>query len=415
MSKKIIAEIKETAAAMLKSNENLHEVQKRYEDMGRIQYQLPSPLCDFDWVRPIIDTSPYDAKRGVKRALANLMMDINFHPVSVLGALEGDYDDDSKAARLKANEWEKTIKWNIVRTARRRAAFYDSVIDSGATYHEIVGQMVHIPTQMKARGSLGDARERAALRFGDWALKQVNPQTVNVDYSDYMPERVFSCVEKTAQEVVDFWGDAASKIRTKIGKSPEYASVIMKECDYVDYENRLVWIVEKSETVDAEGITILGPEPWLTIKEGDNKGEPVPFLNWVAVAGGTDIDALPEFQRQPLFFPVVMAEQWANANITQTIAIAKQIATMAPPEQVITSPRGEDGPEVDYTDPGGVLRMMPGETYQQIQRAGLDPGFMQSYDVIRNAMRSATVADILVTGHRWEAWRRSQRTTCRSK
>jgi len=398
MSKKVIEKIKNTASSMLESNKNLHDMQKKYEDMGRMRYELPSPLKEFDWIRPIIDSSPYDAKRGVKRALANLMMNINIHPVTVLSALEEDYDDESKAARLKANEWEKTIKWVIGRTAKRRAAFYDSVIDSGALYHEIVGQIIHIPTQIKAKGGLGDAKERAALRFGEWAIRQVNPQSVNVDYSDYMPERVFCCMEKTAQEIVDFWGDSAKEISAKIREDGDYANTKLIECDYVDYENRLVWVVESHEPVDSQGVLILGPEPWLTIKTGDNKGKPVPFLNWVAVAGGTDIDALPEYQRQPLFFPVVMTEQWVNTNIMGTIEMAKAIATANAPEQVITSPRGEDGPSVDYDEPGGVLRMMPGETYQQLRQMGLDPALMEAYDRLRAAIQRATVADVLVTG-----------------
>jgi hypothetical protein len=118
----------------------------------------------------------------------------------------------------------------------------------------------------------------------------------------------------------------------------------------------------------------------------------------IAVAGGTDIDELPEFQRQPLFFPIVMTESWANANIAGTIEMAGAIATAHKPDQIITSPRGEDAPTVDHGEPGGVLNLMPGEVYQQIQKAGLDPAVMEVKDRLANAMQRSALADILVTG-----------------
>jgi len=384
--------IRRNAASMASRNKRLHEMQEKYEQMGRINYTLPSPLDKFEWIRPIVDTSPYDAKRGVKRALANLEMNINIHPITVMRAVEGD--DESSEAKKKANQWETILKWTLSKTAKRRSAFYDSVIDSAALYHEIVGQLIHIPTQLKAMGANGNSRSKAALRYGDWAIKLVNPQTVNVDYSDYMLERVCSINKKTAQEIVDFWGDAASKIAAKIKKNEEYGNEVLIEVDYVDYDNRMVWIIEEADNLeDDEGIIVLGPEPWLTFE-----GKPVPFLPWVAVAGGTDIDTAPEHQRQPLFYPVAMAEQWANANIMGTIEMSAAIATANAPEQVITSARGEDGVVTDHEEPGGILRLLPGETYQQIRRQGLDPALMESYDRLRDAIKSATVADILVTG-----------------
>ena len=389
-------EIRQIASDMAERNKKLHEMQVKYEAMGRIEYKLPSPLNELAWIRPIIDTSPYDAKRGVKRALANLMLNVNIHPISVLSAIEDD--DESKAAKLKANEWETILKWIIGKTARRKSAFYDSVIDSAATYHEIVGQIIHVPTQFKLMGA-SKSRELAALRYGDWAIKLVNPQTVDVDYSDYMPERVFSQNKKTAREIVDFWGDKVPDLKRKIKDNPDYAKTLLIEADYVDYDERMVWILEQnSDIASDEGTIVLEPEPWLTIKTGDNRGSPVPFLNWVAVAGGTDIDIAPEFQRQPLFFPVVQAEQWANTNIMATIAMSQALAKANEPEYAIISPRGEEGPTPDYDDPSAVLRMFPGETFTKIQKQGLDPALMESVDRYRDAIKRATVADILVTG-----------------
>lgn len=268
--------IRTIAAGMAERNAKLHLQQAKYEAMGRIDYQLPSPLRELEWIRPVIDTSPYDAKRGVTRALSNLGRSINVHPITVLNAVEGD--DDSKKAKLKANEWETTLGWVLDKISKRKAAMDDSVIDSAATYHEIVAQVVHIPTQFKLMGATA-ARKLSALRLGDWAFRLVNPQTVDVDYSDYMPERVCFKSKKTAREVVDFWGDKASAIQEKIRDDGEYADEVLVECDYVDYEDRMVWVIEENADLEAdEGDIILGPEPWLT----DLSGNPVPFLPFVS-------------------------------------------------------------------------------------------------------------------------------------
>jgi len=393
-------EIRKIAAGMAERYAKLHKVQAKYEAMGRLDYQLPSPLREIEHIRSVIDTSPYDAKRGVTRALSNLGRSINVHPITVLKAVEGD--DDSKAAKLKANEWETTLKWVLDKISRRKAAMDDSVIDSAATYHEIVAQVIHVPTQFKLMGAVA-SRKMAALRLGDWAFRLVNPQTVDVDYSDYMPERVCFRSKKTAREIVDFWGDAASAIQAKINREQDYAEEVLVEIDYVDYEDRMVWIVEENADEDDEGIIILGPEPWLTHggKMVDGKmvgGEPVPFLPLVAVASGTDIDIAPEHQRKPLFYPIVQAEQWANANIIGSIAMSKPVMQAFQPDGIVTSPRGEDGPVMDWDDPAALMRLMPGETYEQLRQKGLDPALTEALDRYKDAIQRATVSDVLVTG-----------------
>ena len=117
------------------------------------------------------------------------------------------------------------------------------------------------------------------------------------------------------------------------------------ELDYVDYENRAIWVIDEHDDVaTSRGIRLFGPEPWLTIvdENGKKTDEPVPFLPWCAVAGGTDIDAAPEFQRQPVFFPVYQAEQWVNANIMGTLEMSRATAEFAAPTHKITSPNPDD-------------------------------------------------------------------------
>ncbi|KKN62881.1 hypothetical protein LCGC14_0507340 [marine sediment metagenome] len=393
-SNEIMVKIKRTSARMIEANKGLRKAQLAYERISRLQYELPAELNELDWIRPIIDTAPYDALRGIVRALSNLDEQLNIHPATVYKVNE---DDESRDAGLTANKWEKNLQWQMGGVAKRRKAFRSSIIKSAALYEEIVGQLIHLPTEFKAR-ELSGSRERAALRFGDWAARMVDVKTVNVEYSDYMPERVLCAQIKTAQEVVDFHGDAARLVQVKINKDPDYAAVRLLELDYVDYENRAIWVIDEHDDVaKSRGIRLFGPEPWMTIAVGKDKGEPVPFLPWCAVAGGTDIDAAPEFQRQPVFFPVYQAEQWVNANIMGTLEMSRVTAEFAAPTHKITSPNPDDV-EIEHGTAGGAIRLRPGELYEKVRKDGLDPGIMEFKDRLTNAMQRATVSDILVTG-----------------
>jgi hypothetical protein len=256
-----------------------------------------------------------------------------------------------------------------------------------------------LPTQFKATGH-DSIREKAALRFGDWALRLVNPQTVYVEYSDYMPERVVNIQMKKAQEIVDFWGDAASAIQAKISKEQEYAEEWLKEIDYVDYEHRIVYVIEKDADLEDEGVFINVHEkdedsmgPWLK----DTDEEPVPFLPWIAVAGGSDIDIAPEHQRKPLLYPVYQAELWGAQNISRTLMHSEVIAEFAGPKYALTGPGAEDV-EIEHGQPGGRVDLNQFQKFEILRQEGMSSGITEAYDRIDDAIRRTTLAEILVTG-----------------
>ena len=390
-------DIKRIAKSMIDNDKNLNMLQEKYEGHSRLTWSLPSPLNRFEWVRPIKSTGPYDAIRGAVRVLSNLRERVNIEPISVLRAVDGE-DDKSAAARKKANEWEKTLLWTMEKASKRQAGFRDSVIWNAVVYDEIVAQLIYLPNEFKARG-LDSARESAALRLGDWAIRLCDPKQVHIEYSEYMPERVLKVTKKTAQQIVDYWGDAAKKIRGKIKNKPEHRDVEYFEFDYVDYDARCVWVVESSHDsastaaeIESGDFIMFGPEPWLMID-----GKPVPFLPWVAVVGGTVTDELPEYRRKPLLFGVIQAELWASANIQSTLVLSQAVSEFGMPRQVLSSPTGQDI-DVDFGEPGGMITITPFQAYERIQQLGLDPQLRESYDRVEAAIAKATVAEILVTG-----------------
>jgi hypothetical protein len=283
---------------------------------------------------------------------------------------------------------------------KRTPAFRSSIVWSALLYHEIVGQLIHLPTQFKA-SPLDKTRQRAALRIGDWALRLVDPKTTYIDYTDFMPERVACVSVKTAQQLIDFWPASTKALRDKIADKKINNDTKYLEIDFTDYDTRVVWAVEGDDiekSIGNKGIDLFGPEPWLKMVGSEDRGKPVPFMNWIAVCGGLNIDAAPEHQRKPMLYPVYMAEQWATSNIMGSILASLAVAEAAAPVNIVSGPGGENV-EIDYTNPGGRIDL-PNQfvTYERIQRAGLDKAMGEMFGIFETAIRRSTVAEVLVTG-----------------
>jgi hypothetical protein len=385
---------------MIDRDSELQKARLIYEKMSRMQSALPEPLASMEWAYPITSSSPYDALRGGTRALANKKEAIQIHPVTVLKALGKGMDEDSKAARTLANEWETNLSWQWSRMQKRSPTLRSSIVWSSLLYHEIVGQLIHLPTQFKA-SPIGKSRERAALRMGDWALRIVDPKTTYIDYSDFMPERLACVTIKTVQQLIDLWPDKTKRLQSKLedGKVDQDTEYI--EVDFTDSDNRSVWCVEGTDieqVIDDKSIPLFGPEPWLKIVEGEGRGEQVPFMQWIAVCGGMNIDAAPEHQRKPMLYPVYMANQWDATNIMGTILASLAVSEAAAPVNVIAGPGAADV-EIDYTQAGGRIDL-PNQLlqYQRIQRAGMDKAMSDLYGIMDNTIKRSTVAEVLVTG-----------------
>lgn len=389
MSKK---SIKTHALKMIKDNKQLRVAQYAYERMSRLQYSLPSPLQEWQWIRPIISTAPYDALSGGKRALVQGDAKLTVYPVSVAKEDE-EIVGGSMEVKERANRWEKSLEYSVAGAMERIPTSDGDTMWSGLVYDEIVGQLIHIPTQKKL-GAFDEVRFDAAMLYGDWAVKLADVKEVYIEYSEYMPERVLSVKIKTGQELVDFWGDATKKIEAKIAEDPELAKDEWIEYDYVDYNERMVWAIPGTNEDDVESkdaVVIFGPEPWLKVK-----GKPVPFLPWVCVIGGTSIDSAPQFRRKPLLYPVYMAEQWATSNILHTLEISQALAEAGTPRDIVTG-TGSENIEIKRSGPAARIDLNIGQTYQRIQQLGLDPSLRESIGAIESAMKKATIADVLIT------------------
>src|SRR3989304_1715185 len=170
------------ANSLIDKYKNLRNDQKKMDQVVRLAWTLPQGMPD--WARPFRTTVPFDAIKAGVRVLSGLTEDITIDPY----AFEENTLGDLSAARNKANDWEIALKWQMDRAARRRDILRQDVTRSALMYDEIVGQVVHMPTQIKAIKKLGGSanRQEAALRYGDFAVLVRNPKSVYTRYSAYM-------------------------------------------------------------------------------------------------------------------------------------------------------------------------------------------------------------------------------------
>ena len=386
MRAKVDKQYRELASSMFERDKGIKQDQAHYNRMSNLEYVLPESLRKMDWIVPCMSTSPNDSCRGVTRALSNLEEALDIDPVTVMNAVEGD--DEGQEAIRTANLWETIMQWELGRSAKRKRNLRADVIWDATVQDEVVAQLIHLPTEFKLTKP-SPARKRAAMRFGDWAIRLADIQGIYVDYSDYMPERVLCITIRTAQGLLDQWGEKnLSELVKRVKKDEAHKQEKYVEYDMVDHDDgRKVWYHagEKPE-MGMDGNYILKPQPWLK----DENGDQVPFLNWICVSGGEE--------RRPLLFAVKKAGLWETTNILKTIVMSKAIATAASPDHIVYGP-GMDDFAVDYTVPGGVIHMptRAQHLYDKAPDSRLDPQLTEGVDRSEADMARASVSEVLVT------------------
>ena len=359
----------------------LRRDQMKIDDIANLEWRLPKALEEIGR-RAVKTTAPADAIKAGARVLTVLDEIIEVDPVTVMPK-----DPESKAAREKANQWEDVLKWQLELASRRKSILKEDITRSALMYDEVCAQVIHLPSQIKNVKSLGGnpARLEAAQQYGQFAISLKNPQSVYTRYSEYGPEAVLYATVQRPRQIVDFWGNRAGKLKKLVEKKQADDWYIL--FDYVDFERRFVWAIP-GETVKASGhedrIDILYEEQTL------------PFLPWVCVIGGSNLNRLPEKQRYPLLWSTMKAGLVDTANIIGSLMLNEVIATASQPRLAKIGPT-PDSIKIDYTDPTGEIDVPPGHTVEALQQSPISPALRELYDRTVNDLQGNTIPRILVT------------------
>src|SRR3990167_1164494 len=368
-------------------------MQDRLDRMSRLEWSRPAGM-NAPWLRDFKTTAPYDAIRACVRVLSGLDEDITIDPYAFPETAEGDIT----AAKLKANAWETALKWQMDRAARRRAILCQDVTRSALMYDEIVGQVIHLPTQIKAIKKMGGNanRQEAALRYGDFAVLLRNPKSVYTRYSDYMLEAVLYTAVKRPEDIQAFWNNPELGTLIEDGEAAKKWVLF----DYVDYDRRVVFCYP-GDTVQR-----INPGGLYTTDEGKEEMAPnaielmnesweYDFLPWACVVGGTQLDQAPENSRFPLLYGILQADQWNNTNILGTLMMSEAIAEAARPD-VAREGIQPDAIEASYGQPGGTWDVPAGHKVTPMPDKPLDPALREAVDRQLGDMSRATIPQVLV-------------------
>lgn len=386
----------QTANELIEKYRPLRMDQKKMDEVVRLRWSLPPGMPD--WARPMRTTVPFDAIKAGVRVLSGLDENIVIDPY----AFEENALGDLAAAKEKANMWERALKWSMDRAVRRRGTVRNAVIRSALMYDEIAAQIVHLPTQIKTIEKLGgnSNRQRAALRYGDFAILVRNPQQVYPRYSDYMLEAVMYITIQEPQKIMDFWNNATLGKLIEDEMAPDKWLLI----DYVDYGRRVVFCYpgenvdfissyKVMEYQDVKGKTHTYDVPAIELLNEEWK---LDFLPWALATGGDALSSDPEADRFPLLHGLVQSDQWSNTNIIGTLMLSEAIAEAARPDvkKVGVNP---DAVEGDYGEVGGAWLVPAGHEVEDMAQKQLDPALRESYDRQVSDMSRTSIPQVLVT------------------
>jgi len=392
------------ANEMIEQYRDLRLDQQKMDEVVRLKWQLPDGMPE--WARAFRTTVPYDGIKAGVRVLSGLDEHITIDPY----AFEENMLGDLVAAKERANLWEIALKWQMDRAARRKDSLRQGVIRSALMYDEIAGQIVHLPTQIKTIQKLGGNpnRQKAALRFGDFAVILRNPQQVYTRYSDYMLEAVMYVSVQDPQRIMDFWNNS------ELGQviEDDYCPEDWLLFDYVDYNRRVVFCYpgknvelissyKVMEYFDAKGKKYSHDIPAIELLNEEWKFD---FLPWAIANGGDGLVDTPEADRFPLLYGLIQSDQWNNTNILGSLVLSEAIAEAARPD-VAKIGVNPDMVEGDYGEVGGAWRVPAGHEIKDMQQKSLDPALREAYDRGLSDMRGTSIPQVLVmkpdgtTGH----------------
>jgi len=370
----------EIARDLINEYADLRKMQIQTDQIARLEWSLPSGM-DAEWIREVKTTAPNDAIKAAVRVLSGLDERIKIDPFTIPGNF-GEFSRDI------ANQWEMALKWQMDKAVRRRAVLRQDVVRSAVMYDEIVGQIVHLPTQIKAIEKLGgnSNRQRAALRYGDFVINLRNPKNVYTRYSDYMLESVLYVTNKKVNDIQIFWNNP--ELQALIDK--DEASKDWLFFDWSDYNQHTVFIVP-GLTLDA--LTDPGKTDEAIMLMNENWE--YEFLPWACVVGGSQLEVEPHHSRFPLLYGIWKADQFVNTNIIGSLQISEAIAEAAGPKVKRTGIR-PDTVTADYGEPGGTWDVPAGHDVEAMPQQGLDPALREAYDRFIFEMNQSTLPRVLI-------------------
>jgi len=348
---------------------------KRMDDMFYARWSLPPGMPD--WVLKAVSTDPHDVVMTTVRLFSTLKPRFKIAPML-----------PNEANRKRANEIETAVAYNFHQAGRRNdASVVWDVLFSAAMYADVAAQVVYLPYQEKILEAMGKdtRRVKAAKRFGDFAFLIHNPANVYPEWSEYGLEGVLTVRVQTIDEFMDTWGKLANKVADE---RKEGQITYVTSYDYINYEKRCVWGVLS----DMSDITLQGSG--VKILEEENK---LGFIPYAIRRWGNSLSTEPAERVMPLLQSVLDSGQWDMLNVFDSLDASLAIKRAAQVQFAGEFPPGQS-PEIDNTEPAGVMELPPGtRNFTPLPSQTIDSRVQANKMDFRGRISQSTIARSLQT------------------
>ncbi len=367
-------EIRDTLVELDIQRDNAFKI---YEAMYHNFWNLPEALRQLQWVRKVISADPHRAVSMARRILTTLEPNI-----TVMPAAPDRLNED------RANKIESNLAYQLMcANRRRRQSVQADLAHSAILYSEVACQIIDLDYQIKQMELFkGNTRHlEAARRYGRFMVPTYNPRHVHAVHSGIMPERVVLSQVRPASAVLGEYGKLAKDLE-EVAEAGNY--VVYN--DYIDYDDRVVWVEPWGGSGSAQEGGNWRVEIW-------NDANPFPFLPWVSFIGGSTMEDDEEHKRQPLLYSIYTTGVWETQNILKSLYASEAIAHAGSPRYKTEGPNPEET-QFNFYDPMRDVKVGAGNTFEPLASPEIDRALQELDVMFALQIDSNTVSRILEGG-----------------
>lgn len=350
------------ALAIAKDEAERNPMWREIERTYHLEYIRPKGTKDIAGYHAVVKPGPYKDVLVTKNTFMEATPKVKIQPWA-----------ENLGGKVVANKREQALMWWLSKADRRNGSSVQAdILESAALYGTVTAHVRHVDYAARAQADkTGKVRAAFRRQHGPFAVKVYNPMDVHWSVSDDGLERVVSVSVRPAQEVVDSWGKAAAKLKTKLNASREGEAWKFKyvtEFYYCDLSVTYVWCVPCVTTTaagaeSADAIDILNEEN----KTG--------FIPWVCEDLASGLETNGKYKTKPLLWYVVQSGSWETDCTLASLQMTQGIQNAGKPDWIHNGPVGDVDLTPDYDQiVGGVVHELPGHTLRETQPAPFDQG-----------------------------------------
>jgi hypothetical protein len=295
------------------------------------------------------------------------------------------YDKNKKEAKAPSEKIEKLCKTVWYHSGRFRGVPLEQpAIESLLRY----GMMCLAITDTEDLKKMFDkkgaskAQKQQIQRLVDttpYLVEAWDPKGVYPEWGRFGLNSLYRTVQMTIAEVIDQFGEnVVNKVLSLDNYTP---NEIVQYADYWDLEKHMAWI----SSTASEGETIIAGDP---IVDENHNLPCIPII--VQTSEGSYIDSEREYQAMPFLYTILKGDLWERQNLELTYMYTNLFNLAANPTYLYQT-IGEDELDVDYSIPGGVIKLRPGEQYRMLEKDVVNKDMLQGLQVADRLFEESTI------------------------